>query len=277
MPKSRIKNIGVVGAGVMGGGIAQVFALHNFSVTLVDRTDEAIRKTLGRIKEHTAPELWDGVVSRINTSTSLEELGGCGLVIEAVPEDPEMKKELFRDLNAIAMKDALVATNTSAISINELSRAVKNPERFLGMHFMNPPKVMKLVEVIRGDRTSDETLRSAIELIEEIEKIPAIVKDSPGFVSNRLLFALIGEAMRALESGIAEKEAIDTVMKYGMNHPMGPIELADFIGLDVCRDTMRYIYEHLNDSKFKPPVILEKLVREGKLGRKTGEGFYRYA
>lgn len=273
---SGIRKIGIVGAGTMGRGIAQVFALHGFEAVLVDKSEEALASVLPKLKEHTAPEDWDRVAGLVRLTRDMDEARRCGLIIEAVYEDYEVKKDVLRSMGAIAGKDAVIATNTSSILIDELAVNVPDPSRFIGMHFMNPPKVMKLIEVIAGKETSQETLQKVVELSGEIGKIPAVVRDSPGFVTNRLLFALIGEAIRVLESGIASREAIDTVMKHGMNHPMGPLELADLIGLDVCRDTMRYISKRLDDEKYRPPDLLEELVRKGKLGRKTGEGFYKY-
>ncbi|MBI5559838.1 MAG: 3-hydroxyacyl-CoA dehydrogenase family protein [Deltaproteobacteria bacterium] len=271
-----MKNIGVVGAGTMGRGIAQVFALYNYPVVLVDVVDEILEAALEMIKERTAPELWDKVMGLIEVSTGLDMTRGCDLIIEAVAENIDIKKDLFKKLGGICGKDAIIATNTSALSINGLSEAVVNPSRFIGMHFMNPPKVMKLVEVIKGARTSAGTVETVIDIAKKIGKVTAVSSDSPGFISNRLLFALIGEALRVLESGVAKKEDIDTVMKYGMNHPMGPIELADFIGLDICMQIFKTLFEGLEDERYKPPGILEYLVKKGKLGRKTKEGFYKY-
>lgn len=275
-PKNKNK-IGVVGAGTMGRGIAQVFALYDHPVILVDREDAILKGALEKVRERTAPELWDKVSGLIETSINIERVNDCDLVIEAVFEDISIKKEVFKAINRICKKDTIIASNTSSLSITELARCFDDPSRFIGMHFMNPPKVMKLVEVIKGDKTSDETVQVTTKLVRKIEKVPALVNDSPGFISNRLLFALIGEALRLLESGVATKEDIDTVMKHGMNHPMGPIELADFIGLDVCLEIMRHIYEDLGDVRYKPTHQLESLVREGKLGRKTKEGFYIYS
>ncbi|MFQ5965521.1 MAG: 3-hydroxyacyl-CoA dehydrogenase family protein [Candidatus Scalinduaceae bacterium] len=274
---NEIKKIGVIGAGTMGGGIAQVFALYDYPVILVDTGEAILQKALEKLKEFTDPDLWDKVSSLIVISTDLEKLKDCDLIIEAVFEDLSAKKEVFKSINSVCNKTAIITTNTSSISINKLAAGVADPSRFIGMHFMNPPKVMKLVEIIRGEKTSEETVEAITELTKRLDKIPAVVNDSPGFVSNRLLFTLIGEAIKLFEKGVATKEDIDTVMKYGMNHPMGPIKLADFIGLDVCLDIMQVIYDNLNDDRYKPSQLLETLVRDGKLGRKTGEGFYKYA
>lgn len=273
---NEIKRIGVIGAGTMGGGIAHVFALYDYGVILVDTEDAILQKALEKLKGFTRPDLWDKVSTLIVISTDPEKLKGCDLIIEAVFEDFLVKKKVFKSINSFCKKTAIIATNTSSISINKLAAEVSDPSRFIGMHFMNPPKVMKLIEIIRGEKTSEETVEVIIELTKRLDKIPAVVNDSPGFVSNRLLFALIGEAIRLLEQGVSTREDIDTIMKYGMNHPMGPIKLADFIGLDVCLDIMRVIYENLNDDRYKPSQLLETLVRDGKLGRKTGEGFYKY-
>lgn len=271
-----IKKIGVIGAGTMGRGIAQVFALYDYHVILIDREDAILKMALEKIKERTDLQLRDKVSSIIELSTAIERVSDCDLVIEAVFENMTVKKSVFKSLGRICKSGATIATNTSSISISELGKSLNNPSRFIGMHFMNPPKLMKLVEIIRGKETSEEIVNAVTELVRKIEKVPAVVNDSPGFISNRLLFALIGEALKLLENGIAQKEDIDTVMKYGMNHPMGPIELADFIGLDVCNEIMLNIYENLKDDRYKPPAILESLVRKRKLGRKTKEGFYKY-
>lgn len=271
-----IRKIGIIGGGTMGSGIAQVFSMYGYNAVLIDKDASALKKALSKIKKYTAPQELDEVMSKIKTSVSMDSVSDCQLIIEAVYEDLGLKKEILRNLSLVAKTSAIIATNTSSISINELSKSVLDPSRFIGMHFMNPPKVMKMLEVIKGDETSDKTVKTALRIAKDLEKIPALVNDSPGFVSNRLLFALIGEAIRVLEAGISSREDIDNVMKYGMSYPMGPIELADFIGLDVCYDIMLYLYEQLGDKKFLPPFLLKSLVREGKLGRKTKEGFYNY-
>ena len=272
----RIKKIGIIGAGTMGRGIAQVFALYDYPVVLVDKEETILQDALNKVKSRTEPELWNKVSGHIETSTNFEKIKDCDLIIEAVFENMDVKKEIYNVLNKVCKNDTIIATNTSAFSINKLAEAVEKPSCFIGMHFMNPPKVMKLLEVIKGEKTSENTLKSILDLSKKIGKNSAVVNDSPGFVSNRLLFAMIGEALRLLEKGISDKEDIDTVMKCGMNHPMGPIELADFIGLDICRNIMTYLYESLKDERYKPTPMLESLVKEGKLGGKTGEGFYKY-
>ncbi|MEK6590583.1 MAG: 3-hydroxyacyl-CoA dehydrogenase family protein [Nitrospinota bacterium] len=272
----KINKIGVIGAGTMGSGIAQLFALYNYPVIVVDKERSILEGAQEKIKKWTEPELWNKVSGLIELTTDMDKLKDCDLIIEAVFEEMEIKREVFNTLNNICKKDAVLATNTSSLSINKLSKFIDYPVRFIGMHFMNPPRVMKLIEIVKGEKTSDETVKTITEFTKEIGKVPALVNDSPGFISNRLLFALIGEAMRLLEKGVAKKKDIDTVMKYGMNHPMGPIELADFIGLDVCHKIMLSLYESLGDERYKPIPLLESLVKEGKLGRKTKEGFYKY-
>jgi 3-hydroxybutyryl-CoA dehydrogenase len=272
----ELKCVGVVGAGTMGRGIAQVFAMKGCPVLLVDSSKDALSSALPKIKEHTPPELWPLVEENLKTASDISALSGCGLIIEAVFENAGVKKEVLSALDRVCRKDALIATNTSSISIDELAEALSDPSRFIGMHFMNPPRIMKLVEVVKGKRTSQESVNRIVQAARELDKVTAIVKDTPGFVTNRLLFALLGEAMRLLESGVASKEDIDTTMKHGMNHPMGPLELADFIGLDVCREIMLYMSEKLADSKYAPPSVLERLVSSGRLGRKTRAGFYDY-
>ncbi len=275
MTSRDIKKIGIVGAGTMGRGIAQVFALFNYPVVLIDR-ESVLAEAIPKIKERTDSGLWDRVRGLITAAADIERVRDCDMVIEAVYEDIEVKRAVFASLGSICSETAIIATNTSAIPIGELAGSIKNPSRFAGMHFMHPPKVMKLVEVVKGAKTSDETIEAIEGLAKAIEKVPAVVNDTPGFVSNRLLFALLGEAFRILDGGIATKANIDTVMKHGMNHPMGPIELADFMGLDICLHIMEFLHRSLGDEKYRPADGLKALVKEGKLGRKTGEGFYRY-
>lgn len=272
----NIKKIGVIGAGTMGRGIAQVFALYNYPVILVDQKEEFLQNALEKVKKRTEPELLDKIANYIETATNIEKVKDCDLVVEAVFEDINVKMEVYKSLGKVCKDQCIIATNTSGFPIKKLAEAVIDPSRFIGMHFMNPPKVMKLVEVIKGEKTSKETVNIITDLTKNLEKIPAVVNDSPGFVSNRLLFALIGEALQLLEKGVATREDIDTVMKYGMNHPMGPIQLADFIGLDICQEIMNYLYKSLEDDRFKPTPLLKSLVKEGKLGKKTGGGFYKY-
>jgi len=260
----------------MGRGIAQVFAIYDYAVILIDTEEAILQKALENLKEYTDPEIWSKVSNLIVTSTDLEKLKDCDLIIEAVIEDLSTKKDVYKSISKVCRKTAIIATNTSSIPINKLAAEMAVPQRFIGMHFMNPPKVMKLVEIVRGVKTSQETVEAITELTKCIDKIPAVVNDSPGFVSTRLLFALIGEAIKLLENTVASKEDIDTIMKYGMNHPIGPIKLADFIGLDICLNIMQVIYENSNDDRYKPSQLLEALVRDGKLGKKTGEGFYKY-
>ncbi len=273
---NEIRKIGVIGAGTMGRGIAQVFALYDYAVILVDTKEAILQKALENLKEFTDPEMWSKVSNLIVTSTNLDKLKDCDLIIEAVFEDLFTKMEVYKSINKVCKNDAIIATNTSSIPINKLAAEMAVPQRFIGMHFMSPPKVMKLVEIVRGEKTSQETVEAITELTKCLDKIPAVVNDSPGFVSTRLLFALIGEAINLLENTVASKEDIDTIMKYGMNHPIGPIKLADFIGLDICLNIMQVIYENSNDDRYKPSQLLEELVRDGKLGKKTGEGFYKY-
>jgi 3-hydroxybutyryl-CoA dehydrogenase len=277
MPAHKLKRIGVVGAGTMGRGIAQLLALHGFSVVLLDRDGSILRMALERVLERTDPGMRPEVEGRIAATIIPERLKACDMVIEAVYEDEEAKREIYALIGGICRKDIVIASNTSAISISRLAGALPDPARFIGMHFMNPPVMMELVEVVRGEETSDATVRLVTALAKRLGKVPVVIGDTPGFVANRLLFAQVGEALRLLESGTATKEDIDTVLKLGLKHPLGPFELADFIGLDVCRQIMSYMCESLGDEHYRPGELLDRLVAEGKLGRKTGEGFYRYS
>ncbi|MFQ5561270.1 MAG: 3-hydroxyacyl-CoA dehydrogenase family protein [Nitrospinota bacterium] len=272
----ELRKVGVVGAGTMGAGIATLFALKKFSVLLTDKSEAHIQKGLERATEKLKKEQKEVVREYSKTSADLSDLKNSDLVIEAVFEDQKTKKAVLSSISETCSPEAVIASNTSSISISELSETVETPSRFIGMHFMNPPVLMKLIEIVRGEKTSSETVRKVLEITEALGKTHAVVNDSPGFVSNRLLFVLINESVKLLETGIAEKTEIDKVMKYGMNHPMGPLELADFIGLDVCLEILDYLFETLGDEKFKPFPVLKSLVSAGKLGKKTGEGFYVY-
>ncbi len=280
-----IKSIGVIGAGTMGNGIAQVAARAGLGVIMRDLTEEFLSRGLSAIdkslqrdvdKQRLTIEAKEEIKSRIKSVTNIEELRDVDFIVEAVSEDLGVKSELFRQVDRVARKDVLLASNTSSISITKIAAVTSRPDKFIGMHFMNPVPVMKLVEIIRGAATSDETYTITRELAETMGKIPVEVNDAPGFVSNRVLMPMINEAAFALYEGVATAEAIDQIMKLGMNHPMGPLELADFIGLDVCLAIMNVLYDGFNDSKYRPCPLLKKYVDAGWLGRKSGKGFYSY-
>jgi 3-hydroxybutyryl-CoA dehydrogenase len=277
--------VGIVGAGTMGNGIAHVFAQYGHDVLLCDISDEILQKAIKTISENLDRQIKKGIVkledkekilSRIKTTKNLEDFREVELVIEAIVEKEEIKKEIFSKLDKITNKDIILASNTSSISITRLSKATNRPEKVIGMHFFNPVPVMKLVEVVKGFITSDETVNKIAEISKALEKVPIVVKDFPGFISNRILMPLINEAIFALGEGIADKESIDNIMKLGMNHPMGPLQLADLIGLDVVLDILNVLYENFKDPKYRPAPLLIKMVEAGYLGRKTKKGFYEY-
>ncbi len=277
--------IGVLGAGTMGNGIAQVFAQHGHDVVLRDldgaileRALGAIEKSLGKLTEKgkLSPEQRDAARGRIRTSTDLAAVAGAELVVEAIVENEKAKTDTFRALDSLTAPEAILASNTSSISITTLGAATKRPEKVIGMHFMNPVPLMTLVEVIRGQATSDATTARVVALATGLGKTPVEVSDYPGFVSNRVLMPMINEAIFCVYENVATPDAIDQVMKLGMNHPMGPLTLADFIGLDVCLAILNVLHDGLGDPKYRPCPLLRRMVAAGWLGRKSGRGFYTY-
>lgn len=279
-------NVAVIGAGTMGNGIAHVFAQHEWQVTLIDVAEPALDKGLATIQSNLDRQVKKGtlaadapaaILGRISAATTLEAAAGADLVVEAATENPALKFKIFQELDRIAGPEAILATNTSSISITEIAAQTRRPAQVIGMHFMNPVPVMQLVEVIRGHATSDATTTRTLEIATQLGKTPVEVNDYPGFVANRILLPMINEAIYAVMEGVATPEAVDTVMKLGMAHPMGPLALADFIGLDVCLAILEVMHQGLGDPKYRPCPLLRRMVAAGYLGRKSGRGFYEYS
>ena len=282
----NIKHVAVIGGGTMGNGIAHVFAMNGIPVNLAETTPERADNTLGTIEKNLGRMVKKNkidatqkkeAIERINTFTDVAEaVGDVDLVVEAVPENFELKKKIFAQVDEAAPEGAVLASNTSSISITKIAATTSRPHKFIGMHFFNPVPVMKLVEIVKGFETDDETYGLIEKTAQGLNKTPVPVQDYPGFVSNRVLMPMINEAISCVHEGVATPENVDSVMKLGMAHPMGPLRLADFIGLDVCLDIMNVLYEGFKDSKYRPSPLLVKMVDAGKLGNKTGEGFYTY-
>jgi 3-hydroxybutyryl-CoA dehydrogenase len=284
-PSAAVKTVGVIGGGTMGNGIAQSFATSGFEVELVDVKPEFVERALATVgknldrvakKQEWPADRAPSILKRIRGGVNLEAVAGCQLVVEAVSEDFAIKKQVFETLDRVAPPGVILASNTSSISITEIAAVTKRADRVIGMHFMNPVPVMTLIEIIRGLATSDATYAFTEDLTQRLGKVPVEVNDYPGFVINRILMPMINEAAYALMEGVATREAIDTVMKLGANHPLGPLALADMVGLDVCLSIMEVLHEGLGDSKYRPCPLLRKMVRAGYLGRKSGRGFYEY-
>jgi len=280
----EVKHIFVVGAGTMGHGIAQTAAISGYAVTMSDVSDEILKRATGAIANSVEKLEGKGVITSeqkeaalaIKTAMDLNPAGSADLVIEAATENPTLKLELFSDLDQLAPEHTILSSNTSSISLTKIAAATKRPDKVVGMHFFNPVPLMKLLEVIRGLATSDETTQTVIEVGKQMGKEPVEAQDSPGFISNRILCPMINEAVYALQEGIGTAKAIDTVMRLGMNHPMGPLTLADLIGLDVVLFVLEVLHRDLGEDKYRPCPLLRKMVDAGYLGRKTGRGFYSY-
>ena len=281
-----MKTIAVIGAGTMGNGIAHVFAQNGFQVHLIDTQESALQKALATIDKNLDRQIAKNTITQdqkiktllaITTYQSIEDgVTAANMVIEAATENVEIKKSIFKAMDAFAPSDCILATNTSSISITQLGAVTQRPEKVIGMHFMNPVPVMKLVEIIHSKHTLPEVTQTIVSLTEQLGKVPCVVKDFPGFISNRILMPMINEAIIALYEGVSDVATIDQIMKLGMAHPMGPLQLADYIGLDVCRNILIILQEGFDNIKYAPSPLLVKMVEEGKLGVKSGEGFYKY-
>jgi len=280
-----VSKVAVVGAGTMGNGSAHVFAQHGWDVVLVDTSQEALDRALKTIATNIeklvrkgvgSPESGAGTLARIKPSTSFDAVKGAEIIVEAATENPKIKFEIFATVSRLLAPDSILASNTSSISITEIARHTDRPDKVIGMHFMNPVPLMPLVEIVRGRGTGDEVVTRTVEITKQLGKTPVLVNDSPGFVSNRVLMPMINEAIFCVDEGVATPEAVDQVMKLGMNHPLGPLALADLIGLDVCLAIMKVLQDGIDAHKYRPAPLLEKMVAQGQLGRKSGQGFYVY-
>ena len=280
-----MKNIGIIGVGTMGNGIAHISALSGFSTVLLDLNKDLLKLGLEQIKKNYQRQViketisqieMDIAIGKIISTTDYDNLSTCDVIIEAATEKQSVKEQIFKCLDTVCKADTILATNTSSISITAIAEVTSRPEKVIGMHFMNPVPIMKLVEVVRGKKTDNDTLNKVIEISEKMGKKPVECNDSPGFVTNRILMPMINEAVYCLMEGVGTKEAIDEIMQLGMAHPMGPLKLADLIGLDVCQDILQILYKDLGDDKYTPCPLLEQMVHNGYLGRKTSQGFYTY-
>ena len=280
-----MRNFGIIGVGTMGNGIAHVSALSGFNTFILDLNEDFLKRGLETIegnlqrqvkKEKISQSEMDSALGKIKSITDYDDLSVCDVIIEAATENQSVKEKIFTSMDSVCKTDAILATNTSSISITAIAEVTSRPEKVIGMHFMNPVPIMKLVEVVRGKKTDDDTTNKVIEISKEMGKRPVECNDSPGFVTNRILMPMINEAVYCLMEGVSTKEAIDEIMQLGMSHPMGPLSLADLIGLDVCRDILQVLHRDLGDDKYAPCPLLEKMVHKNRLGRKTGQGFYQY-
>ena len=280
-----MRNLGIIGVGTMGNGIAHVSALSGFNTFILDLNEDFLKRGLETIegnlqrqvkKEKISQSEMDSALGKIKSITDYDDLSVCDVIIEAATENQSVKEKIFTSMDSVCKTDAILATNTSSISITAIAEVTSRPEKVIGMHFMNPVPIMKLVEVVRGKKTDDDTTNKVLEISKEMGKRPVECNDSPGFVTNRILMPMINEAIYCLMEGVGTKEAIDKIMQLGMSHPMGPLTLADLIGLDVCRDILQVLHRDLGDDKYAPCPLLEKMVHKNRLGRKTGQGFYQY-